>query len=57
MSNFNVVCPHNNNKECEHCRIITAQDGWKFRGCFFPPYRGKFIREIKECPIVSHKGE
>ena len=57
MSIFNLVCPHNNNKECEYCHMISAQDGWKFRGCFHSPYKGKFISEIKECPIVSQKGK
>lgn len=57
MSIFNLPCPHNEDKECEHCRGIKAQDGWKFKGCFCPPYRGKFIGEIKECPIKAQKGE
>ena len=50
MSIFNLTCPHNNNKECEHCHGITAQDGWKFKGCFCSPFKGKFVAEIKECP-------
>lgn len=50
MSLFNSPCPHADGKECEHCRIITAQDGWTFRGCFCHPNKGKFIAEVKECP-------
>lgn len=57
MSIFNLPCPHNEDKECEHCRGINAQDGWKFKGCFCLPYRGKFIGAIKECPIKAQKGE
>ena len=52
MSIFNVTCPHNNNKVCKYCRMICAQDGWKFRGCFHHPYKGKFISEIKKCPTA-----
>ena len=56
MSIFNLTCPRNNNKECEHCHGITAQDGWKFKGCFCSPFKGKFVAEIKECP-KAQKGE
>lgn len=56
MSIFNLTCPHNNNKNCEHCRGITAQDGYRFKGCFCPPFKGKFIGGIKECPKTM-KGE
>ena len=53
MSIFNLPCPHNDNKECEHCHGITAQDGWKFKGCFHQPYKGKFVAEINECPNIK----
>lgn len=55
MSKFNLPCPHNNNKECEYCKGITAQDGWRFRGCFFPPNKGKYVADVKECPLGHRK--
>ena len=57
MKNFYLPCPHNDDKECEYCKGITAQDGWRFRGCFFPPNKGKHVVGIKECPLKSQKGE
>lgn len=54
---FNTPCPHNNNERCDYCRGINTQDGWKFRGCFYPPYKGKFVAEIKECPNKLQEGE
>lgn len=55
MKIFNLSCPHNDDKECEYCRGMAAQDGWKFRGCFFPPNKGKFVAKIKECPLKCRK--
>jgi hypothetical protein len=41
-----IVC-----ENCKHCREIEALGGWRFFGCFYRPYRGKWIEEIKECPM------
>ena len=57
MSIFTLPCPHNDDKECKYCKGIAAQDGWRFRGCFCSPFKGKFIRDIKECPKKKQKGE
>ena len=51
MREFNLSCPHNDNKVCERCHSIKAQDGWEFRGCFAPPNKGKFVADVKECPL------
>lgn len=40
-------------KDCEHCKYakrVYAQDQWCFIGCHCPPYRGKWVIEIKDCP-------
>ena len=37
-------------KHCEYCQIVTAVGWWQFAGCFHPPYRGKWVAEIKDCP-------
>lgn len=48
-------CKFNNNIKCKYCNIVICQDGWKFVGCFYKPYKGKAIFEIKECPINDNK--
>lgn len=42
--------PEKCRKECEFAEGIHAQDGFFFIGCHHEPYRGKWVREIKECP-------
>ncbi len=37
-------------KSCEYCCSAYAQDGYKFLTCKFPPYKGKWIAEISDCP-------
>lgn len=39
-------------KYCEHAKEI----GWgncSFLGCYCEPYRGKWVKEIKDCPKES----
>ena len=57
MSNFNLQCPYNDEKECGYCHSVQTQDGWRFKGCFCPPLKGMFIAEVKECPLKAKKGE
>ena len=57
MNIFNLPCPHNDDKICEHCHGVRAQDGWRFRGCFCHPNKGKYIAYVKECPLNTQKGE
>lgn len=57
MNNFNLPCPHNDDKICEYCHGVKAQDGWRFRGCFYHPNKGKYIADVKECPLNTQKGE
>ena len=35
---------------CSNCRTIYANGGWQFKGCYYKPYRGKWVVEIKDCP-------
>jgi hypothetical protein len=35
--------------------IGSKSNGWKFRGCFYPPNKGKFVANIKECPLKHRK--
>ena len=40
---------------CKHSRIVTANGNFKFRGCYCKPYKGKWVKEIKECPLITQK--
>lgn len=45
---------------CKYLIHINANDNWGFFGCIFPPLRGKWIREIEQCPkevIETEKDE
>ena len=37
-------------KNCDHIKTVHATGGFKFKGCYYKPYKGKWIVEIKECP-------
>lgn len=41
---------------CERCKQVHANGGWSFFGCYHPPYHGKWVAEIKDCPKIE-KGE
>jgi hypothetical protein len=39
-------------KNCKYAREINSTPGgWKFVGCTRKPYKGKWVAEIKDCPI------
>lgn len=40
---------------CCDCRIIQANGGWSFNGCFHEPYHGKWVAEIENCPKVKEE--
>lgn len=40
-----------NCERCEYLGHMKDQYGWAFKTCSCPPYKGKFVGEIKECPI------
>ena len=35
---------------CEYKRMVHANGGFNFYGCYHRPYKGKRVVEIKECP-------
>lgn len=41
---------------CWDCRTVYANGGWSFRGCYHKPYHGKWVCEIRDCPI-HHEAE
>jgi len=36
-------------KGCNKCRGLSSNN-WNFHGCFHPPYSGKWVAEIQDCP-------
>lgn len=39
-------------RDCKYCRVVYANGGWSFLGCYCEPYHGKWCKEIKteNCP-------
>ena len=38
---------------CEGCKYrkrVNAQNNYSFYGCYHPPYTGKRVTEVKDCP-------
>ena len=40
---------------CCFCKMVRANCGWGFPGCYAEPYKGKWTAEIKVCPLKSDK--
>lgn len=42
-------------KKCEYRKTFYSQFGDKFLGCTYPPYKSKWVVEIKICPKEKRK--
>ena len=45
---------HETKERCEGCkyaRCITSNGNWQFTGCYHSPHVGKWVKEIKDCPM------
>lgn len=42
---------------CAYCKIVYANGGYSFYGCYHSPYHGKMVAEIKDCPMVGKAKE
>jgi len=42
---------------CRYCRTVYATGGWSFLGCYHEPYHGKWVGEIRNCPICHEEEE
>jgi len=38
---------------CKHAKLVYGTGGWSFRACYCEPYKGKWVAEIKECPLPT----
>ena len=41
---------------CEYCKVVYANGGWSFLGCYHQPYRCKWVANIKDCPKAEKGG-
>ena len=57
LDDFYRKLPEGRCKNCEFVKAVTASGGMIFLGCFHNPYKGKWVREIKECPKNVEKNE
>lgn len=39
--------------KCINCEYVEklSSGSFKFLGCFYPPYKGKWTAELEECPL------
>ena len=44
-------------KNCEFYRSVFELNAWGAKGCYHEPYHGKYILEIKECPMQGGEEE
>ena len=42
---------------CCYCRTVYANGCWSFLGCYHEPYHGKWVGEIRDCPIYHEELE
>ena len=49
--------PHGRCNPCEFAEIIVGTGSWFFLGCCHPPYKGKWVAEIKDCPKERMEGD
>lgn len=49
-SEFYNSIPDGRCKPCDYGKVVVANGGFAFLGCFCEPYKGKWVAEIKDCP-------
>ena len=40
---------------CKCARAVFATERFIFLGCYHEPYKGKWVREIKDCPKAGEQ--
>lgn len=57
LSDFYKDLPNGRCHPCEFAKYVGTWEGWGFLGCYHPPYTGKRVCEIKNCPICGARME
>lgn len=57
MSNDFFPCdgPRGRCDLCRYGHLVYANGRWSFYECYHNPYSGKWVAEIKDCPIASEE--
>lgn len=42
---------------CKFLKVVHANGGFSFYGCYHKPYHGKWVAKIKDCPKEEKGGE
>jgi hypothetical protein len=42
---------------CKYGKCVVANGQYMFLGCYHEPYKGKNVREIKNCPKEGEKDD
>ncbi len=50
IDEFYASIPRGRCNPCKFARAIVATGQFMFLGCTHPPYEGKWVAEIKDCP-------
>ena len=53
---FDNKHPNERCEGCTFCKRVYANSQWSFFGCHYPPYKGKWVAEIKDCPKIVKGG-
>ena len=56
IDEFYASIPRGRCNPCNFSRCIVANGQFMFLGCTHPPYKGKWVAEIKDCPKDAKKG-
>lgn len=57
IDEFYNSLPRGRCNPCEFSKCIVANDQFMFLGCVHQPYKGKWVREIKDCPKDAKKDD
>ena len=55
IDEFYASIPRGRCKPCDFSKVIVCNDGFMFLGCTHPPYHGKWVAEIKDCPKMQRE--
>ena len=56
IDEFYKSLPRGRCNPCKYSRCIVANGQFMFLGCTHPPYKGKWVVEIKNCPKTERTG-
>lgn len=55
IDEFYSKLPEGRCSPCKFARVVVATNQFMFLGCYHDPYKGKWVKEIKNCPKAGEK--